>query len=47
MFPGGRAKAIFAAASPIAFNTAEGYARDVSHDIALAAVERARKELLN
>jgi hypothetical protein len=29
-----------------AFNTDEGYARDVSHEIALAVVERARKEKL-
>lgn len=28
----------------IAFNTDEGYARDVSHEIALAVVERPRKE---
>jgi hypothetical protein len=28
----------------IAFNTDEGYARDVSYEIALAVVERARKE---
>jgi hypothetical protein len=30
----------------IAFNTDEGYARDVSHEIALAVVERQRKKTL-